>query len=186
MRKIIGAALIFLALCGLLGLALFGYQKPKCALENLILQDDMMPSEWERLWRVLPPALPTDGATDALEVDYESGNNRASQTIYQYKNEFLAFFFLRFNDQVLFPTAWIKWTNLNGSESWDLNGNENRIRCGESQYPVIGYRCSAVVRYGQFISQFSTPIIEGNMSAEQFKSIVLAIDDQISTCINKP
>lgn len=186
MRKIIAAVLILLALCSLLVLVIFGYQKPKCPLENLILQDDMMPSEWGRLWRVLPPALPTDGAIDALEVDYENGNNRASQTIYRYKNEFLAFFFLRFNNQVLFPTAWIRWTNLNGSESWNLNGNENRIQCGESQYPIIGYRCSAVVRYGQFISQFSTPLVDGNMNAEQFKSIVLAIDDQISTCINKP
>jgi hypothetical protein len=186
MKKIIWISLSLFAICFLLVFTLYKNQQSNCPLNDLSIKDNMMPIGWNRLWSVLPPALPTDGAVDAIEIDYEYGNNRAYQTIYQYKNEFFAFFFLRFNNQLLFPTAWIKWTTLKGNENLDLNGNENRIRCGESQYPIIGYRCSAVVRYGQFISHFSTPIAEGIMSTEQFQSIVLAIDDQISTCIKRP
>jgi hypothetical protein len=183
MKNLMKLGLPFLALCVLLGFVLSISQNAKCDLESLLLQDNMMPLNWERLWKVLPPALPKDGAQDALEVVYENQNEIASHTIYRYKNGVFSFLFLRINDQLFFPTGLRKWFELAGSGEWSLSGDEVRIRCGDSDDPLLGYRCSAVVRYGPFISDFSSPIGDEIMSKEEFKKIVVSIDNQITQCI---
>ena len=183
MKSYLKAVLPFLALCLLLGFVLSISQGTKCDLEGLLLQDNMMPLNWERLWKVLPPALPREGAQDALEVDYENQNELARHTIYRYKNGFLAFLFLRINKEVYFPSGGRTWSQLEGSEDWLLHGDERRIQCGNSNDPLLGFRCDAVLRYGQYISEFSSPIGEGGMSQEQFKAIVLAIDDRATFCL---
>ena len=186
MRRILNVILYLLTLCILLGFVLNFSQKTECDLESLILQDNMMPPQWERLWRVLPPALPKDGAQDALEVVYENQNEMASHTIYRYKNGLLAFLLHRINNEIFFPSGLRIWSQFEGSDYWLLNEDEDRIQCGDSDDPLLGYRCDAVVRYGPYISEFSSPIEEGIMGQEEFKAIVFAIDERIASCIQSP
>jgi hypothetical protein len=178
--------LLFLSLCVLLGFLLSISQSAKCNLESLLLQDNMMPDNWKRLWRILPPALPKEGAVDALKVVYENGNEIAQHTIYRYKNSLLTFLFLRINNQLFFPSGSWRWSDLAGSEDWGLNDDGGRIRCGDSDDPFLGDLCVAVIRYGPYISEFSSPIEEGVMSHEEFKALVVAIDEQIASCIRSP
>lgn len=185
MKNIFRVMLPFLTFCILLGFVLNFSQSAKCDLESLLLQDNKMPQKWERLWKVLPPALPRDGAQDALEVVYENQNDMASHTIYRYKNGLLAFLFLRVNNEVFFPSGLRVWSELEGSDDWPLNGDEEKIRCAESTDPLLGFKCDAVIRYGQYISEFSAPIEAGIMSHEEFKAIVLAIDDRITSCFQQ-
>ena len=141
MRKTLYVILLFLGFFVLSRFALNVSQKFGCDLESLLLKDNMLPAKWEKLWQVLPPALPTNGAIDALEVDYEYGNDMAAHTIYRYKNVLVAYLFLKINRQVYFPTSGWKWSNLAGSEDWELNGDEFRIRCGDSNDPFLDYLC---------------------------------------------
>jgi hypothetical protein len=183
MKTILKVIVFILALCALLGLVLNFSQKFECDLESLILQDNMMPPNWERLWGILPPALPKEGAQDALGVVYEKQNEMASHTIYRYKNGVLAFMFIRINNQLYFPSGQWLWSDLNGDKDWGLSGDEYRIKCGESNDSLLGYLCVAVVRYGSYISEFSSPVEVDIMSETEFKAIVLAIDKQILSCI---
>jgi len=182
MKFILKMGLMFLAFITLLGFGLNLSQPAYCNLEDLIVQDKMMPSEWKRLWRVLPPALPKHGAQDALNVVYENGSEIAQHTVFRYRNGFHAFLFLRVNHQLFFPSGLRKWIDLAGSGDWGLNGDEESIRCGDSDDPQFGYKCSAVVRYGLNISDFSSPVGEEIMSQEDFKRIVISIDDRFSSC----
>ena len=186
MKNILKVVLLFLALCVLLGFVLSISQSAKCDLESLLLQDNMMPLNWKRLWRILPPALPKEGAVDALNVVYENGNEIAQHTIYRYKNGLLASFFLWVNNQKFFPSGSWDWFDLEESEDWELTGDVEKIRCGDGSDPFLGYLCVAAIRYGPFISEFSSPIEDGVMSHEEFKAIVVAIDDRITSCIQSP
>lgn len=178
--KVIVVLLAFLML-----LKLFLPENPQCSLENLILEDEMMPAGWQRFGWVSPPALPDLGARDARSVIYEKENAIAHHQVYQYKNQMVASLSLRINNQVFFPSSsssWI-WSDLEGSDNWGLSGDVERIRCGISDNPLLGYNCGALIRYGLFISDFSSPVGEGIMSQEEFKSIVIAIDDSFSSCL---
>jgi len=93
--------------------------------------------------------------------------------------------FLRINNEVFFPSGLRTWLKLKESEDWLLNGDEVKIQCGDSDDPLLGFRCDAVIRYGQYISKFSSPIEKGVMSQEEFKATVLAIDDRIASCLQQ-
>lgn len=160
-------------------------QETQCRLETLILTEKMMPMGWTRSGQVVPPVLPKHGAQDALGVVYENGSDIAQDKIYRYKNAVLAFFFFRVNNQLFFPSGQWRWSDLDGKDGWGLNGDQKRIQCGYSDDPLLGHLCVAVVRYGPFISEFSSPIEEGIMTYEEFKAIVHAIDEQITSCLQK-
>lgn len=179
--KTILIILIIFCLCGFI--TLFLPQKNLCSLETLILTDNMMPIGWTRFGRVSPPALPKQGAYDALGVIYENGSEIAHGEIYRYKNSLQSFFFLRINNQYYFPSGSWKWSDIDGSEDWGLNGDEYRIKCGESDDPFLDNLCGAVIRYGPYISEFHSSSEEGLMSLDEFEAIVVAIDEQISNCI---
>ena len=179
-RKVI---LFLVSVCALSGFFLSLSQNTRCDLQSLILEDSMMPRGWARLWSVLPPALPKDGAQDALEVVYENRNTRASHTVYRYRNGLLASLLLRVNNEIFFPSGLTAWSRLEGSESWPLHGNEARILCGDSSDPLLGSGCSAVIRYGPLVSAFSAPIEQGIMAPAEFKAIVVAVDARLTSCI---
>lgn len=185
MRKILRLVLLILVVFVLLGIAINIPRKSECELDNLLLQDNMMPLSWKRLWRILPPALPKDGSADALNVVYENGNKIVQHTIYRYNNELQAILFFRINNELYFPSSSWVWSELKGSDQWLLYGDELRIRCGESNDPFLGNLCVAVIRYGWFISKFSSSIGEGIMSQKEFKAIVIALDNQITSCIQQ-
>ena len=178
MKTMLRILLVVFVLIGLFILFThFPTQKTQCDLEYLILTDNMMPLKWTRSGQVLPPVLPKQGARDALGIVYENGSYIAQDKIYQYKNTVLAFLFFRINNQLYFPSGLWRWSDLAGSEDWSLNGDERRIRCGDSDDPLLGHLCVAVIRYGTNISEFSSPIGEEIMSQDEFKKIVIAIDN---------
>lgn len=88
---------------------------------------------------------------------------------------------LRFTDE----THTENNTDLDGINGWGLNGDQKKIQCGTSDAPLLGYICVAAVRYGPFISKFSSPIEGGVMTHEEFRAIVLAIDEQITSCLQQ-
>lgn len=186
MKHLMRVVFFLMACLTLLGVVLFLPQNNRCDLDRLIVQDNMMPTAWKRRWQVLPPALPKEGAQDALNVVYENGSEIAQDTIYRYKNTAVAFLYFRINNQLYFPSGLWRWSDLAGSVDWRLNGDESRIQCGDSDDSLLGYLCVAVVRYGSYISVFSSPIEEGTMSTQEFNSIVVDIDNQITSCIQSP
>lgn len=186
MKNVLMLSLIFLALCSLLGFVIFFNQNTDYEFESLILQDNMMLRMWNRSGYVFPPVLPLQGAQDALGVAYEQGNDIVQHKIYQYKNKLLASFFFWFNDKIYFPLGSWNWTDLGYKEKWELNGDAEKVRCGVSDEPLLGSLCVAVIRYGPIISEFSSPIEKDVMSHEEFKAIVIAIDDRIASCIQSP
>jgi len=177
--KVIIVLLTFLVL-----LKFFLPENPRCSLENIILNDDLMFLGWQRFGWVSPPALPGLGSQDALGVIYEKENAISHHSVYQYKNQLLASLSLRINNQVFFPSSsssWI-WSDLEGSDDWVLCGDEVKIQCGNSDDPLLGDRCAAVIRYGLFISDFSSPIEESVMNQEQFRKIITSIDNNFASC----
>lgn len=177
--------LLLLALGSLLVWGLRYAQPAPCPLKSLLLPDDMMPTKWKREWYVLPPALPTEGAQDALKVIFQRGRGMADHTIYRYRNGLLAFLFLRINREVFFPSVGWNWAELAGSQAWGWQGQEARIRCGAGNDPLLGDRCGAVIRYGPYLSDFSASMGEGLVSEAEFQATVLALDAQIAACLRQ-
>lgn len=187
MKNTMKVAIFLLTCLAVFGCLLFIPTYPQCDFENILLEDNMMPPVWERLWRVSPPSLPKLGAQDALSIVYEYRSNISHHSIYQYRNRAFATLFLSIFNQDFFPSSgdpsrsWI-WSEVEGSSDWGLHGNINKIRCGDSNDPFLGSRCSAVIQYGAYISKFSSPMEEGIMSEEEFKKIVVGIDEKFLFC----
>lgn len=142
-----------------------------------------MPEGWEVKWAVLPPALDSLGAQQAQSVFMENGLNTASHTIYRYSNRWLAAFRVRLHREVFFPSSGWDWSELAQSQNLPLQADDRQIRCGEGTLPILGNRCGAVLRYGPYLSDFSSSMEQGVMSIGEFEQIVLKIDDLFSSCL---
>ena len=71
---------------------------------------------------------------------------------------------------------------MEGAKSLSLQADQRQIKCGESDNPYLDEMCAAVLRYGPYISDFSASIQEGTMSTEEFKQVVLEIDEIFRSC----
>lgn len=157
-------------------------ENPKCSINSLVLDEEGMPEGWSNKWGVLPPALEPLGAQQAYRMIMQNGNETAGHTVYQYSNRWLAAFHVWFDREMFFPSVGWDWSELQGASSLPLHADQWQIKCGDSNYPSLGNSCTAVLRYGPYISDFGSSIQEGVMSTEEFIEIVLKIDELFSSC----
>lgn len=111
-------------------------------------------------------------------------SEKAGHTVYRYQNRWLAAFFFRYNQPIYFPSGLPPTAPVAGSEDWRLGGDSQAIQCTIPDRVTVGTlpRCTAVIRYGLLISDFSTPIGEPFMSEEQFRTLVQLVDERFRSC----
>ena len=155
-----------------------GYE---CDIRAVALTADAMPDGWEEKWVVLPPALDTLGASDAYNVVMEKGEEISQHTVYRCAGERAARSLRRSGRYWFFPSGWA-WEEASGAENLSLHADRQAIECGTSGDPYLGNRCTAVLQYGRYVSDFTAPIQAGVMSQEEFFQVVQRIDDTFQAC----
>ena len=156
---------------------------PGCNIASLTLDVENLPPGWESPWVVVPPALETLGAKDGDGRYMENGQSTASHTVSQYSGSWLAVFHLWFERETFFPSVGWDWSDLERIEFRRIFADEYRVQCGESNMQHLDTRCTAILRYGPYISDFTSNIREGAMSVDDFEEIVLKIDGMFRSCI---
>ena len=106
-----------------------------------------------------------------------------SHAVYRYRNRWLAIFHFWFDKEVFFPSGCADWSELQEADSWPLHADQRYIRCSVATCPPLNDYCSAVLRYGLYISDFNVSTSgDGAISLEEFKEIVLKIDERFRLC----
>ena len=178
---IITLVFVFFIVACLLPIVRRGSQQ--CSIDSLVVDEGKMPEGWENKWTILPPALDALGAQEAYSIFMHNGNETASYAVFQYSNRWLATFHVWFDNEVFFPSVGWEWSELEGASSLPLNADQIQIKCGDSSLLHLDDRCTAVLRYGPYISNFSSSTQLGVMSTEEFKKVLLKIDDVFSSCV---
>ena len=160
-------------------------ENSRCGIEALAVDEKWMPEGWQNddafAFGLL---LKQDraGARQALHVPMNNGHSTAFHTVYQYSNGWLAVFHLWLHRETFLPSASWEWSELEGSRNLPLHADWWQVKCGAGPFSLLGNRCAAVVRYGAYVSRFSSSIQEDVMSTEEFEEIVLEIDELFSSC----
>ena len=157
----------------------------ECDISTIAPTTDAMPDGWEEKWAVLPPALDTLGALDAYNVVMENEGRVSQHTVYRYADGLSAASSLQSNGCWFFPSSW-DWSEASDSENLSLYADRKIIQCGESGEPYLGKRCTAVLQYGQYVSDFTAPIEDGIMSLDEFLAVVQHIDNTFQMCRKQP
>lgn len=176
------AALSLVAFIAVGVLAINWRKSPQCNIHSLILDEERMPEGWKNQWAILPPALETLGAQHAYSIFMQNGNATAHHTVYQYSSRWRAVFHIWFEKEIFFPSAGWDWSELTEAGNLSLHADHRQIRCGNGNHLYLDNRCTAVFRYGFYISDFSSSVQEGVMSIDDFKEAVLKIDELFSSC----
>lgn len=169
-------------------LTLVASDRPKCSVKFLILSEERMSGRWQisdrDLWPAFLPIQDRLGAQEAyaiIMVNDEGGS--IGHTVYRYRNRWLAIFHFWFDGAVFFPSISTDWSELQEANNWSLHADQQYIRCGVATSPHLDDYCSAVLRYGPYISDFDASTSgEGGISLEEFEEIVLKIDEQFRLC----
>lgn len=162
-------------------------ENPKCSVEFLVLDEDKMSEGWRNDLGFLPPALDALGAQEAFLMTMESDEGGAiSHTVYRYRNRRLATFHFWFDRETFFPSVGWTWKELEEANNLPLHADQQQIKCGTANpgFSLLGNQCTAVLRYGPYISDFGSSIgEEGDMSIEEFIETVLKIDERFRSCV---
>ncbi len=158
-----------------------------CSVKEMLLEPDMMPNGWEFEWYILPPVLSKDGASDAMSIYMTYNNELAHHTVYIFRNNLEAILFylansLDFNPSDFSQTPRIQWTEIKGSDQWELSGDATSVKCMTGKDQFINGLCVAVVRYGSVVSEFYAQTNNEGMNEKEFMDTVIAIDKRISSC----
>lgn len=158
-------------------------ESPKCSIEPIVLGEEEMPEGWETEWAIRPPALEKLGAQEAYGIFMQNNDGTAHHTVYRYSNRWLAAFHMWFDRETFFPSAGWEWSELNRTRTLPVHADQWQVKCGVGNYPLLGKRCAAALRYGPYVSDFSSSIQEGVMNTEEFTGIVLRIDELFGSCV---
>jgi hypothetical protein len=166
-------------------------EHPKCRIESLALSDEWMPGRWQiregDLWPAFLPERDRLGAQQAYQTAIGNDSGGAiSHTVYQYRNRWLATFRLWFDRETFFPSVGWTWKELEEANNLPLHAGQQQIKCGTANpgFSLLGNQCSAVLRYGPYISDFGSSIgEEGDISIEEFMEIVLQVDERFTSCV---
>ena len=159
-------------------------EHPECSVEFLVLNEDKMSGGWRNDLGFLPPALPALGAQEAFRMVMKSDDGGTiGHTVYRYRNSWLAAFHFWFDRAVFFPSACTDWSDFQEANDLPLHADQQQIKCGIATCSPLADYCSAVLRYGPYISDFDSSIgEEGDMSIEEFIETVLKIDERFRSC----
>ncbi len=183
-------ALFFLLITGCV-LIITTIEYPECNIVPLVLDEERMPGGWRRsgLGTAFLAVQDRQVTQQAYYIFMENGNgtesippHTAHHTVYQYSNSWLATFYVWFEKESFFSSSGWQWSKLEGIDSLPLHADQIQIKCGDGNGPYYGDRCAAALRYGPYISDFSSSIQEEVMSTEEFKEMVLEIDELFGAC----
>lgn len=147
----------------------------KTPIASLILNVAVMPPGWHSPeGPITLPAQDSLGAQKAHHIFMENRGVTASYDIYEYSSEPLAAFHFWFNDPYYFPGHKTEWSEFD-LKDLDLHADQQKIACAEAD-DLFGPRCSAALRYGINIATFYTGLGENILDAEDFKSVLIAIE----------
>lgn len=179
------AVLSLLFLIVVCALPLVIREHPKCSVEFLVLDEDKIAGEWRNDLGFLPPALDALGAQEAFLMTLENDSGGTiSHAVYRYRNSWLATFHLWFDEAVFFPSNCTDWSDLQEANDLPLHADQQQIMCGTATCSPLTDYCSAVLRYGPYISDFDASIgAGGDISIEEFMEIVLKIDERFASCV---
>jgi hypothetical protein len=182
-KSLILVALVLITVCVVGGIGVgIRKEKSQCDIHALVLVEREMPDGWQKEWVIESPVLEQRGAGQVYRVFMRNGDKTAHHTVYKYSNRTLATLRIFVDNQLFFPSAVWTWRELEGTEGLPLCADQRQIRCGDSNDPYLGDRCTAVLRYGSYVSDFSSSVQERVMSVEEFKQIVLGIDARFCHC----
>lgn len=163
-----------------------GMEYPKCDIESLVLDEDKGLEGWQRGDEELYPTflLVQDrlGAQQAFSNFMVRGNQELGHTVYQYSNRWLAKFHMWFDREIFFPSVGWEWSEMKGASNLSLHADQIHAQCGRSNLQYLDDGCVAVVRYGPYISDFTTFTQKEGMSTEEFKEFLLKIDELFRRC----
>jgi len=182
------AVLLLLGVAAICVLIFTRGEHPKCGIETLILDEDQMSEQWritdDNIWPAFLLAQDRLGAQEAFRMAMKNDDNgMIGHTVYRYRNRWLAIFHLWFDKAVFFPSISTDWSEYQEANNWPLHADQQYIRCGVATCPPLADYCSAVLRYGPYISDFDVSTSgEGAISLEEFKEIVLKINERFISC----
>ncbi|MBC7227544.1 MAG: hypothetical protein H5T61_09965 [Thermoflexales bacterium] len=176
--------LLFLVACVLM---LVGKDHTKCTTKFLTLNEEQMVGQWrvsDPLWPAFLPIQDRLGAQEVYRIILVNNDGGTiGHTVYRYCNRWLAAFHFWFDKAVFFPSISTEWSELQEANHWPLHADQRDVRCGVAIDPPLEDKCSAVLRYGVYISDFDASTSgAGAVSLEEFREIVLKIDERFQLC----
>lgn len=164
-------------------------EHPECRIESLVVDEEWMSGRWQifdsDLWPAFLPIQDRLGAQEAYRMVMVNDDGVGiGHTVYQYRNRWLAAFHFWFDRAMFFPSVSTDWSELEHASHLPLHTDQQQILCGTAKDSLLGERCTAVLRYGSYISVFDASTSgEGTISLEEFEEIVLKIDERFSLCV---
>lgn len=102
-----------------------------------------------------------------------------AHTIYPYRSKLSAMVYRWVEREHFFPTGYTEWGEVEEAKDWPLHADEQAIFC--TRKTDYKHMCAAVVRYGAYVSDLSTPT--DKISRRQLRELVLTIDKKFSRCM---
>jgi hypothetical protein len=182
------AVLLLLLLIVACVLMLVVRDRPRCNVKFLTLNEVQMSGRWQisdrDLWPAFLPIQDRLGAQEAFRMVMKSDDGGTiGHTVYRYHNSLLAVFHFWFDRAVFFPSACTDWSDFQEANDLPLHADQQQIKRGIATCSPLADYCSAVLRYGPYISDFDSSVGEqGDMSMEEFLRVVLMIDERFKSC----
>jgi hypothetical protein len=159
---------------------IFREDKKECQLNNILVNPDLPSKDWLVEWIILPPALPSFGAQNAISISLVNSNgDHLFNTVYDYKNRLLASIFLKVNEQVFYPSTSRTWKPKNDFSTQDV---VHDVRCTEGLDTLSNHRCVSVTQYNRYLVVFSAPMGDEGISNEEFETILQKMDKTFTHC----
>jgi hypothetical protein len=158
-------------------------ETPPCDITSLILEQEMILEGGESdLGYVFLLEQDSLGAQRAYNIYVKKQDVSAHHTVYQYANQSQAKLHFATENYQFFPAGW-QWVDLGDAGSLALHADEWQMKCGETDDPGLSpKRCTAILRYGVYVSRFSTSISPGIVEIEDFEYLVAEIDNRFENC----
>jgi hypothetical protein len=158
-----------------------------CTPEALILTASQLSDDWHisdsDLWPAYLPEQDDLGAKEALRTLLENDSGGlVGHTVYRYRSSFLAVWRLWFDKQVHFPSACMKWETVPEIPGLSLQTDQFMLMCGTATCSETPDQCTAIVRYGNYVSELSLTVRGDTTSAEELVEFLVKIDNRVRLC----
>lgn len=159
---------------------------------DLTIDVSVFPDAWDACVGPAPLPKRERGERESLHVGFcpegFEGIGGSFHEVYRYRNEVDAatLFHLEFSGRG-FP-KWHMITPWAVPEEWSYQspvGDRFKFACGEADLPDSRWTCKAVAQYDEYISVFVTHLSPDNMTLQDVKRILVAIDERMASYLEK-